>query len=240
MLRVSVAWLNSSIRVSACSRWPKKNGELAASAICGADQRLGGVPVRGEVLGRDLQVQLHARAGRLGGDGVAVGGDPLPRRALDVEVDVLAAGVEDRVVERRVAVVGADPLALEVLGHDRRQDADRHDVRAALLGRRGRGVERGPQLFLELDRRVARQRARGHVELDVVLRQLGLVAGVGDGLEDLGVGELGLVVVVDEVELDLQAGHRPVELEDALDSIRSNTSRFWRTFSRYCCRCSRV
>ena len=35
-LRVSVAWLNSSIRVSACSRLPKKNGELAASAICGA------------------------------------------------------------------------------------------------------------------------------------------------------------------------------------------------------------
>ena len=35
-LRVSVAWLNSSMRVSACSRWPKKNGELAARASCGA------------------------------------------------------------------------------------------------------------------------------------------------------------------------------------------------------------
>ena len=35
--RVSVACLNSSMRVSACSRLPKKNGELAASATWGAD-----------------------------------------------------------------------------------------------------------------------------------------------------------------------------------------------------------
>ena len=36
--RVSVACLNSSMRVSACSRLPKKNGELAASATWGADR----------------------------------------------------------------------------------------------------------------------------------------------------------------------------------------------------------
>ena len=33
--RVSVAWANSSMRVSAHSRWPKKYGELAPSASCG-------------------------------------------------------------------------------------------------------------------------------------------------------------------------------------------------------------
>ena len=34
--RVSVACLNSSMRVSACRRLPKKKGELAARATCGA------------------------------------------------------------------------------------------------------------------------------------------------------------------------------------------------------------
>ena len=68
---------------------------------------------------------------------------------------------------------------------------------------------------LQLEGGVAGQRARRHVELDVVLRQLGLVVLVGDRGEHLGVVEVRLHVLVDEVELDLQAGHRPVELEGA-------------------------
>ncbi len=34
--RVSVDWVNSSMRVSAHNWWPKKYGELAPSASCGA------------------------------------------------------------------------------------------------------------------------------------------------------------------------------------------------------------
>src|SRR5690606_39280788 len=34
--RVSVAWVNSSMRVSSHNWWPKKYGELAPSASCGA------------------------------------------------------------------------------------------------------------------------------------------------------------------------------------------------------------
>ena len=45
--------------------------------------------------------------------------------------------------------------------------------------------------------------------------QLGLVVLVGDRGEHLGVVEVRLHVLVDEVELDLQPGHRPVELEGA-------------------------
>jgi hypothetical protein len=54
------------------------------------------------------------------------------------------------------------------------------------------------------------------VELDVVARQLGLVVLVGDLLEHRLVVELGPEVLVDEVELDLETGHRSVELELAL------------------------
>ena len=36
--RVSVAWGTAAIRVSACSRFPKKNGLLAARATCGPDR----------------------------------------------------------------------------------------------------------------------------------------------------------------------------------------------------------
>ena len=180
------------------------------------DEGLGGVPVRREVRGRDLEVQLHAGAGGLGRDRLAVGRHPLARRPLDVEVDVLAAGDEDRVVQGGVAVVGADPLALEVLGHDRREDADGDDVGPpAPCGVIGAG-QRLPQVLLELEGGVARKRPRRHVELDVVARELGLVVGVGDLLEHLGVGEPGLEVLVDEVQLDLETRHGPVELEVAL------------------------
>jgi hypothetical protein len=82
------------------------------------------------------------------------------------------------------------------------------------------GLGRGPvqaraQLGLELERGVTGQGPRRHVELDVVLRELGLVVLVRDGREHLGIVEVRLHVGVDEVELDLEAGHRPVELEGA-------------------------
>ena len=71
-----------------------------------AGDRLGGVPVRGELLGLDLQVQLRARARGLGHDRVGVGRQPLD--AADVDRDVLAAGGEDLLVEQPVARVGAE------------------------------------------------------------------------------------------------------------------------------------
>ena len=204
------------MRVSAQSRWPRKKGELAPRASCGPGEHLRGVPVVGEAFGVHLQVQLDGRAGGLRGERVGVARDALPRRPLELEPDVLTAGVEHGVVEGGVADVLADPVTLEVLGHDGRQDADRDDAGVELGGALRRPVERAAQVGLEIEGGVAGQRPRRHVELDVVAGELGLVVGVGDLLEDRLVVELGAEILCDEVELDLDAGHRPVELELAV------------------------
>jgi hypothetical protein len=51
------------------------------------------------------------------------------------------------------------------------------------------------------------------VDLNVEPAQLGLERGVGDGGQDLGVAHGRLAVGIDEVELDLQPGHRALEVE---------------------------
>ena len=151
------------------------------------------VPVGGELLRAPPAGAAAPRCRRLGGDGVGVGGQPLPRGPLDVDEDVLAAGVEDGLVEGGVAGVGAHPLGAEVLGHHGGQDADRHDVGAGLVGQALGPVQAPAQVDLELERGVAGERTRGHIELDVVATELGLVTGVGDARQHLGVGHARLV-----------------------------------------------
>ena len=74
----------------------RRHGDLRAG------DRLGRVPVAREALGLGLEVQLDARAGRLGGDRVGEGGEALD--AGDRDLEVLAASGEDLLVE--VAVAG--------------------------------------------------------------------------------------------------------------------------------------
>ena len=131
----------------------------------------------------------------------------------DVDLDVLAAGGEDRVVEGLVAGGLAHPVARKVFGHQRRQDADHHDVRAARIRLRLGGVEAGPDVGFQLQRRPAGQRPGRNVEFDVVGAQFGLVGRIGDGGEHFLVAHRGLIVGVDEVALDLHAGQRTLELE---------------------------
>jgi hypothetical protein len=176
-------------------------------------ENLRGVPVVREPRRLDLEVQLHRGARRLGSQRVRIPVELLPRRPLDVEVDVLPARGEHGVVQGLVSRVGTHPVALEVLGHDRREDPDHEDVRPHLVGLALGLVERGPQVLLQLQGGRPVEGAGCDVELDVVARQLGLVVGVLDGLEDLGVVESGFVVLVDEVELDLHPGHIPVGVE---------------------------
>src|SRR6185437_10007857 len=80
------------------------------------------VPVVGVVLRADLQVELDAGAGRLRGDGVGVGGQPL--RAVDRDVQVLAPGGEDLRVQQGVPGVVAERGPGQVLRAQGRQDAD--------------------------------------------------------------------------------------------------------------------
>ena len=164
---VSVAWLKSAIRVSACRRRPKKKGEFAASAICGAEMTWAAFQWSANSPGptcRCSWTDVHADSGAM----------------------------------------------------ESAKDADGDDPRVGLL-RLGLGpVERLAQALLELQGGVPRQGPRCDVELDVELRELGLVLGVGDGLEHLVVDEGGLLVLVDEVELDLQAGQRDLVVEGPL------------------------
>lgn len=159
-------------------------------------------------------MQLHAGARGLGGDGCRLQAQPF--RPGDVDGHVLAASGEDRVVERLISRRLTHPAVGKMLGHQRRQDAHHHDVRAVLVGLDLGGVEAAPDLLLEVQRGPAGQRARGNVEFDVVGAQFGLIRRIGDGCEHLLVGHRGLVLVVDEVAFDLHAGERTLELEARL------------------------
>jgi hypothetical protein len=123
---------------------------------------------------------------------------------------------EHGVVQRGIPDVLADPVALEMLGHHGGQDPDGDDPGVQLGRLVGGAVERLAQVRLQLERGIARQGTRMDVELDVVPRQLGLVVRVRDLLEHRLVVELGPEVLRDEVELDLEPGHRAVELELAV------------------------
>ena len=57
--RVSVAWVNTAIRLSRHSSRPRKYGRVRAERDLHAGQALRGVPVRRELVRADLQVQLQ-------------------------------------------------------------------------------------------------------------------------------------------------------------------------------------
>ena len=179
---------------------------------------LGGVPVVGELLRTHLQVELGARARRLRRD--RVGGDREPVDAVDADVEILTAGREDLLVEQRVPGVGRQRVGGHVLPAQRRQDADHHHVRADRPRVRLGVVEAGPQATFEVGVLLAGEPARRHVDLDVELAQLGLEVGIGDRAQHLGVAHGRIGLVVDEVELDLHAGERPLELEARLAQHR--------------------
>ena len=159
-------------------------------------------------------MELGARARRLGDD--RVGRRRQPVAPGDADGDVLAARVEDLLAQQLVARVGAERGQGHVALGEGRQDADHHLVRADLAGRGLRVVERAPQAVLEGGQPTLAQGRRGDVDLDVELAELGLEVRLGDRLQHLGVLERRVTPVVDEVELDLEPGHRVVGVEAGL------------------------
>ena len=134
----------------------------------------------------------------------------------DVDEDVLAAGREDRVVEGLIAHRRAHPAARQILRHQGRQDPDHHDVRPVRAGLGLGGIQTGPDLRLQFQRGMARQRTWWNVEFDVVGAQFGLVGRIGNGSEHLLVGHRRLVVRINEIALDFHPGHRSIEFETRL------------------------
>lgn len=179
-----------------------------------AGDRLRGVPVAREVVGRTLQVQLGAGAGSLGNDGV--GGGPQPFGTGDVDDDVFTATVEDLVAEQAVARVRSERICREVLLAQRRQDPDHDHVRTNVTSPFLGMVEAVAQTQLVGLEPVLVEVPRGHIDLDVELPELRLEVGIGDLVEHLGALHRRHRFVVDEIELDLQADHRVVGVEHRL------------------------
>ena len=212
--RVSVACSNSGILVSRHSSLPNRNGELAASATWSAGHRLGRVPVIAEPLGAHLQMKLHARAGRLGGDAVDVGEQPLG--ALDRDPHLLAAGGEDLLIEQPVPRVGRHRLLTQIVLDDGGQDPHHHQPAAGPPGAFVGPVEALPDLVLEMAERIAGQLPGRQVDLQVELAELGLPGRIGQCAEYLGVLHRRAAGLVHQVELDLQADLLRIGLEPGI------------------------
>src|SRR3984893_13663373 len=149
---------------------PEEVRRVGAKRQLRPGQHWAGVPVARELGGGDLQVQLHAGTRRFRRDRRGLQAQPLGSR--DVDQDVLATSGEDRIVERLIARRLAHPATRKMFGHQRWQDADHHDMRAALVGLRLGGVEAGPYFSLELECGLAGQSPWWNVEFYVVCTQL--------------------------------------------------------------------
>jgi hypothetical protein len=208
-----LACSNSVILVSCHSCEPNRNGEFAASATC--TPATAWAAFQGaELLRADLQVQLEAGTGGLAHDRAEHGVEPLG--AVDDDPDLLATGGEDLLVEQPVARHRGHRAAGDVELPQRRQDTDHRHPAAGRTARLIGAGEHVPHLVLEPGQRVAAQRARRDVHLDVEPGQLGRPGRVAEQPQDLGVagGRRGLGV--DQVQLHLESDpalgglHRPV------------------------------
>jgi hypothetical protein len=91
-----------------------------------------------------------------------------------------------------------------------RQDADHGQPRPAVAGLRPGDRELVEQVVLQVAPLVAGQRARRQVQLHVPAAQLGLELRGADGLQDGLARQRGGQGLVDQVELELDPGHRLV------------------------------
>jgi hypothetical protein len=136
--------------------------------------------------------------------------------AVDLDPHVLAAGGEDLLVEHLVALVGGHGVFGHVLFGQGGQDADHDQVAADRAGPGVGVVEVVAELGLQGGERVAVERPRRHVDLQVELPDLGGPGRAGDRVERGGVAHGRHPVLVDQVQLDFLADRRGVLLEQAL------------------------
>ncbi|MFB9074940.1 hypothetical protein ACFFX0_28640 [Citricoccus parietis] len=149
-------------------------------------------------------MQLHGGARGLRGDVPGVVGQVLG--PVDVDEDVLAAGLKDRRVQRRVAVALADPvLAGQVLPVQGGQDSDGVQLRPGTDGTLVRPVQFRLQGFLEIAQSALTDGQGRVVELDVVPAQFRLERRIVDGVQDLAIQRRRLGRLIHQVQFQLQA-----------------------------------
>ena len=136
--------------------------------------------------------------------------------AGDVEPDGLAAPGEHLFVEHPVALVRGDGVLDEVPVAQGGQDADHSQLRAVVARLRPDRRQLVEQLLFEVAPLVAGQWLRREVELEVPPAQLGLELRRAERLQHVLADRCGLQVVADQVQLDLEAGHRLVPGEGVL------------------------
>lgn len=107
-----------------------------------------------------------------------------------------------------------------MLGHQRGQDADHHDVGAVGTGLSLGVVETGPHVPFQVQAGTPGQQSRRHIEFDVVGAQFGLVGRIADRVQYRPIRHGGLVVAVDKVAFDFHPGERLVGIEAALGKHR--------------------
>src|SRR5262249_46699956 len=131
-----------------------------------------------------------------------------PVGAVDLDRDVLTPGREDLVVDQRVPRVRRQRLLGQVVRGERAQDPDHDHVYAdrggAVLGH----VEAVADVRLEVGQPGTAEFPRRHIDLDVALAQLGDEGRVGGHLQYARVAHHRIAGGIDQVQLDLQAGHR--------------------------------
>ena len=199
---MSVACWNSGGRDSRHSSWPNRKGELAPDGDLRGGDRLRGVPHGGEAGRRDLEVQLHGGAGRLGHDRLRGARQPLD--PVDVQGEVLAARGHDLVVEQRVAVDVGKVGRHQVVPVERRQNTDHHDS-GVDLARLSVGIcQRRGDFLGEPVEYPAAQSVWGYVDFQVEHGEFCLEIATRDPLQYLAIQHFRLAVVAREIQFDLQ------------------------------------
>ena len=169
-------------------------------------QHLRPVVAVGKLLRLHLVMALKTRVARLKQDVVMLQDELV--HARDIELEIPAPQLRNRIRQRDVPRFRGDVLHLDRPDIDRRQNPRKHNLFAALLGHRLRLPQQRNQLRLHLRKTIAPQLPRIQVDLQIVPRQLRRKMRVVDSFQHIQRVLRRLVIPVDEAKLLLRPNSR--------------------------------